>query len=294
MKWLEGNICELVPGDALYPKRLTLIPDPPKQLYVLGGLPEENRPTAAIIGARECSEYGKFVAKKLGEALGKYGIQVISGMARGIDGISQEAALHAGGTSFAVLGSGVDVCYPLSNRGLYEELILKGGILSEYPPGTPAIGRLFPARNRIVSGLADVLIVVEAREKSGTLITVDMALEQGKEVYIVPGRITDRLSDGCNRLIKMGAGVLLNPDSFVEEFWGIAGQKKAAEPQMSLQGEEKKVYDKLEPVPLGIAEINARLDRPMEERKLATMLMKLCLEGVVEQASPGCFYKKMI
>ena len=181
-----------------YPRRLKEIPKPPEKLYILGSLPVERIPSVAVIGARDCSEYGRYVAARLGSVLGRKGIQVISGMARGIDGIAQEAAVDAGGYSYAVLGSGVDVCYPASNKSLYEKLKVTGGILSEYPPGTSAIARNFPARNRIVSGLADAIIVVEAREKSGTLITVDMALEQGREVYAVPGRITDSLSVGCN------------------------------------------------------------------------------------------------
>ena len=173
----EAGIRVVERGERDYPARLLEIPDPPERLYVLGRLPEENLPSVAIIGARECSEYGSYVAARLGECMGRNGIQVISGMARGIDGIGQTAALDAGGSSFAVLGSGVDVCYPARNRRLYERLRERGGVLSEYPPGTPALSRNFPPRNRIVSGLADAVVVVEAREKSGTLITVDMALE---------------------------------------------------------------------------------------------------------------------
>lgn len=201
-----------------FPRKLLEIPDPPYGLFYKGKLPEQKQPSVAVIGARECSEYGRFVAEELGRYLGSQGIQVISGMARGIDGISQQAALLAGGTSYGVLGCGVDICYPRQNRKLYEELIQKGGLLSTYAPGTKALPAYFPPRNRIVSGLADALIVIEARQKSGTLITVDMALEQGKDVYVVPGRITDRLSDGCNRLLTQGAGVFLSPESFTEEF----------------------------------------------------------------------------
>ena len=179
-----------------FPQKLLEIPDPPYGLFYKGKLPEQKQPSVAVIGARECSEYGRFVAEELGRYLGSQGIQVISGMARGIDGISQQAALLAGGTSYGVLGCGVDICYPSQNRKLYEELIQKGGLLSTYAPGTKALPAYFPPRNRIVSGLADALIVIEARQKSGTLITVDMALEQGKDVYVVPGRITDTGSGG--------------------------------------------------------------------------------------------------
>lgn len=137
-------------------------------------------------------------------------------MARGIDSISQEAALQAGGRTYAVLGCGVDICYPKSSRRLYEQILEQGGILSTFPPGTEPIKRLFPERNRIVSGLADVILVVEARQKSGTFITVDMALEQGREVYAIPGRLTDRLSDGCNLLLQQGALIAVSPKDLLQ------------------------------------------------------------------------------
>ena len=211
--------------DKAYPKRLKSIPDAPFFLFVRGKLPREDVPAVAVIGARECSEYGKFVAKQLGAVLGRCGVTVISGMARGIDGISQEEVLNVGGSSAGVLGCGADICYPARNRDLYERLARQGAVLSAYPLGTPALKRNFPPRNRIVSGMADAVVVIEARVKSGTLITVDMALEQGKEVYVVPGRVTDKLSEGCNRLIRQGAGVMLDPDAFVEELWELWERK---------------------------------------------------------------------
>lgn len=220
-KMREEGIELVTMADEEYPQRLRNIPDAPYGLFLRGKLPKEDAPSVALIGARECSEYGKYVARQLGAALGRRGVTVISGMARGIDGIGQEAAMEAGGYSIGVLGSGVDVCYPAQNRDIYAKLIRTGAILSTYPLGTPARPQNFPPRNRIVSGLADAVVVVEARVKSGTLITVDMALEQGREVYVVPGRVTDRLSDGCNRLIKQGAGVLLSPESFLEEIWQL-------------------------------------------------------------------------
>ncbi len=213
-------------ADMDYPERLRNIPDAPFALFVRGHLPKDEPPAIAVIGARECSEYGRFVARELGMALARQGVVVVSGMAKGIDGISQEAALEAGGVSVAVLGSGVDVCYPAQNRNLYSRLLQRGAVLSAYPVGTPARPQNFPPRNRIVSGLADAVVVVEARARSGTLITVDMALEQGREVYVVPGRVTDRLSDGCNRLIRQGAGVCLSPESFFEEILQLRENRK--------------------------------------------------------------------
>lgn len=200
-----------------YPERLRKIPDKPFGLYVKGKMPVEHKPAVAIIGARACSEYGKKVAGYFGKQLGAAGIQIISGMARGVDGIAQRGALEGGGETYAVLGCGVDICYPEENRELYKEIPKYGGIISEYLPGTAARSTLFPPRNRIISGLADLLLVIEARKRSGTYITVMQALEQGKEVFAVPGRITDALSDGCNYLLTQGAGVAVGPEAILEE-----------------------------------------------------------------------------
>lgn len=205
--------------DRIYPGRLREIPDKPFLLYYIGELPSETMPCVAVIGARMCSEYGRFIAAELAAGLAKRGIQVVSGMADGIDGIAQRSALEHGGMSYGVLGCGVDVCYPASNRTLYQALQIHGGILSEFPPGTKPEARHFPMRNRIISGLADLILVIEAKERSGTRITVNMALEQGKEVYAVPGRITDELSRGCNRMILEGAGVAVDINELAEAAW---------------------------------------------------------------------------
>lgn len=291
--------------DGAYPERLRHIPDAPYALFAKGRLPEDDTLSVAVVGARACSEYGRYVAEALGSALGRNGIQVISGMARGIDGISQRAALEANGSSCGVLGCGVDVCYPASNRGLYEQLVRRGGILSAYPPGMQPLPGLFPARNRIVSGLADVVVVVEARVRSGTLITVDMALEQGREVYAVPGRLTDRLSDGCNRLIEQGAGVVLSPESFVEELSKSFGEKrrgagrdivrkipglaKTGREASALTAEEQEVYDCLEITPMTAAQVMEKLSGKAAYTEVGRILMRLCLAGAVRQAGCGYF-----
>lgn len=310
----EIKRCEI--GEAGYPARLKNIPDAPKVLYVLGELPEEEALSVAIVGARDCSEYGRFVAEELGRLLGSSGISVVSGMARGIDGISQTAALDGGGKSYGVLGCGVDICYPKENRRLYERLKANGGILSEYAPGTPAAAFHFPPRNRIVSGLADVVVVIEARAKSGTLITVDMALEQGREVYVVPGRVTDRLSDGCNRLLKQGAGILLSPEEFLTELLEReAGKAAAAElgrrrdsrrkPKRAESAEETEnekgtgnaglspelsaVLKALDYTPGTVEQIRSRLPKKYQDKQIITYLMELCMEKHAVQVSPGSF-----
>lgn len=306
----EKQIGFILQKEAGFPQKLAEIPDPPYGIFYRGRLPEATRPAVAVIGARECSEYGRYVAEELGGYLGRAGIQVISGMARGIDGISQQAALSAGGTSYGVLGCGVDICYPSQNRRLYEELLQKGGLLSTYMPGTKPLPQYFPPRNRIVSGLSDALIVIEARQKSGTLITVDMALEQGKDVYVVPGRITDRLSDGCNRLLTQGAGVFLSPESFAEEFlqswkekrglstepsdgWEKNRTKDGGGAQVKLPKESlQKIYALLGPVPKTSETLLQELWEMGEYTDISALnrgLMELELLGYARQSVPGHF-----
>ena len=194
-------------GQPDYPRRLLEIPDRPICLYYKGRLPSEECPSVAIIGARSCSGYGSAVARQMGYELAKAGTQVISGLAMGIDTCGHQGTVNASGATFAVLGCGVDICYPRNNMELYMNIQQCGGILSEYTPGTPGRAGNFPVRNRIISGLSDVVVVVEARKKSGSLITVDQALEQGREVMAVPGRAGDLLSEGTNHLLKLGAQV---------------------------------------------------------------------------------------
>lgn len=200
-----------------YPYRLKNIGDPPLILFYKGRLPDEERPCVAIVGARECSPYGEKTALMFAKELSSAGVQIISGMARGIDGISQRGSISVGGNTFGVLGCGVDVIYPEENKDLFEDILKDGGILSEFEPGTEPLRQYFPSRNRIISGLSDIVLVVEARKRSGTYITVTQALEQGREVFAVPGRITDALSDGCNNLIAAGAEIAVNSQTLMQD-----------------------------------------------------------------------------
>jgi DNA processing protein len=245
--------------DEDFPKRLVNIPDPPFGLFYRGELPDSKLPTVAMIGARKCSDYGKYMAEKIAVGFGKNKINIISGMAYGIDGISQRAAIDAGAKSYGVLGCGVDVIYPKSNERLYHDLISHGGVISEYPPGMDARPSLFPPRNRIISGLSDVVLVVEAREKSGTLITVDMALEQGREVYAVPGRCSDLLSMGCNVLIRQGAMVATSYQDIIEDMkWQVKAPKSKAK-KIDLSPNSMAVYGVLDVLPLTQDAIMERL-----------------------------------
>ena len=200
-----------------YPKRLQYIDNAPYGLYYIGDLPDDNRRSVAIVGARGRSSYGCEVARQLSKALAANNVMVISGLAHGIDTDAHKGALEGEGDTYAVLACGVDVCYPRHNRYLYEKIIHSGGIISEYHPSVQPFPGQFPARNRIISALSDCVVVVEAREKSGSLITADFAMEQGKDVYAVPGRVADELSAGCNRLIKQGAGIVQSVEDFLAD-----------------------------------------------------------------------------
>lgn len=274
-----------------YPKKLLQISGYPYALFVKGGLPEETVGSVAVIGARDCSEYGRMMADYFGRELAENGVQIISGMAYGVDGIGQMAALKAGGTSFGVLGCGVDICYPSSNRKLYEKLSESGGLLSEYCPGTRPLARLFPPRNRIISGLSDVILVVEARKRSGTLITVDMALEQGKEILIVPGRITDPLSTGCNCLLKQGAGMAQTVEDvlvLLDEKYKIK-IKKTEKEKIKLESREVLVYACLDLYAKNLEEIALEVSCSFSE--LLHILVSLELKGLVKEVSKNYYIK---
>lgn len=195
--------------DAIYPVRLRNIFDPPILLYVKGKLPVlDEEVTVAMVGAREATPYGISCAERLSYEMAKQGALIISGAARGIDTASHRGALRAGKETVAVLGCGIDVVYPPENRWLYRDIETRGALISEYAPGTAAIGGHFPVRNRIISGLSLATVVVEAGAKSGALITANLALEQGRDIYAVPGPIDAPASTGCNRLIADGAGLV--------------------------------------------------------------------------------------
>ena len=224
-----------------FPARLAEIPDPPYALFVKGNLPDESCMSASIVGSRECTPYGELQTLKFAKTLAGCGVQIISGMAKGIDGHAHRGALQGNGKTFAVLGCGVDVCYPREHIGLYADILEhEGGILSEYPPGTTPEGWNFPQRNRLISGLGDFLLVMEAKEKSGSLITVDLALEQGKDIYALPGPVSSPLSKGCNRLIHQGAEILLGQKELCENL-EIQGEKEG-----QTRESEEKILDKTE------------------------------------------------
>lgn len=215
------NIRLLTMQDAEYPGRLKNIYDPPCLLYAKGRLPVFDEEVAiAVVGTRNCTPYGENCAEKLGYGLTHGGAVVVSGLAKGIDAAATRGALRAGGVSVGVVGNGLDVHYPYESRYLYEDVAAAGVLLSEYPPGTEALGRHFPARNRILSGLSVAAVVVEAPERSGALITAETANEQGRDVFAVPGPVDAPMSLGCNRLIQSGAGLVVDAWDILREYEG--------------------------------------------------------------------------
>lgn len=210
-------------SDAAFPPLLRAIHDPPPGLFLRGRAPAEllRLPAVAIVGARSCSPYGAQVARSLARELAGAGLVVVSGLARGVDGQAHRGALDAGGLTVGVLGCGIDRDYPAPHRGLAAEIAESGLVVSEYAPGVEPAPWRFPARNRLIAGLAAATVVVEAREASGALITADLALEEGREVFAVPGEITSVLSAGSNALLRLGATPLTSAADVLESF-GLA------------------------------------------------------------------------
>lgn len=225
---MEETRC-IYKNDREYPANMRNYSSMPEQLYVKGKLPVAGQPAVAIVGARMCSPYGRIQAFRFGKVLSRHGIQIISGMALGIDSEGHKGALEGRTPTFAVLGCGCDVVYPARNRSLYDRILRSGGgIISEYAPGTPPMKFCFPARNRIISALADAVLVIEAKENSGSLITAGFALEMGKAVFALPGPVTENLSIGCHKLIYDGAGIAYSPEVVLQEL-GISSEENESE-----------------------------------------------------------------
>ncbi|MCR5272396.1 MAG: DNA-processing protein DprA [Lachnospiraceae bacterium] len=213
----KGKVKITTIDDCDYPKKLKNIYDPPYALYYIGENVFDNKKIISVVGARMCDEYGRTYALKIARALAENGCVIVSGMAYGIDAAAHWGALKGCGKTIAVLGNGPDIIYPEKNALLYNEIIDNGCAVSEYFPKTAPKPGLFPQRNRIISGLSDAVILIEAKEKSGSLITADLALDQGKDIYALPGRVDDALSAGTNALIKQGAGIITDIESLLKD-----------------------------------------------------------------------------
>ncbi len=277
-----------------YPQALKSIYDPPGILYVKGKRDILNKSMFAIVGARRATHYGLAAARSIAGELSQAGLGIVSGMARGIDTAAHRGALDAGGTTVAVLGCGVDVVYPRENRNIMEEISERGVVISEFPPGTAPVAGNFPQRNRLISGLSCGVLVIEAAEKSGSLITVDFALEQGREVFAVPGQVTNRLNRGCHQLIRQGACLVENAGDILEELGLKTKDGIPSGPDFfgggdnnNLTAAEKRVYNIISDDPVSSETIICETGlRPSE---VMSVLLTMELKGLVRQL-PGQRY----
>ncbi|MCF0129340.1 MAG: DNA-protecting protein DprA [Pseudobutyrivibrio sp.] len=273
-----------------YPESLNYVSSPVYGLFYTGNLKETlNKKKVAIVGARGCSAYGKRMAHDLGYELGKNNITVVSGLAKGIDSYSHQGCIDAGGTTAAVLGCGVDVVYPKENAALYESIAQSGCILSEYGLGHAPQAGQFPARNRFIAGLSTAIVVVEARLKSGSLITADLGLELGKDIYVVPGRIGDSLSAGCNRLASQGAGIIFSIEKFMEdilelskeELYTLSCDNTHHTPKVTLTKEQLIVYSLFDLYPKSLSSVQP--ESGMDYLKLMSLTIELTRMGLLKE-----------
>ncbi len=278
----KSNIKVLTWDDPDYPAYLNQIEQPPPVLYVRGEITQEDAWAVAIVGTRGVTAYGRQVTDELATSLAQNGVTMVSGLARGVDAVAHAAVLKAGGRTLAVLGSGVDVIYPPEHRQMAEKIIAQGAIISDYAPGTPPDSTNFPPRNRIISGLSRAVVVVEAGDISGALITAQFANDQGREVFAVPGMIHAPQSKGTNRLLANGAHVYLRPADVLETL-DLTRNVERREIRRVVPGNatEAALLQQLGAEPLHVDEIRARLGLPVENISAALTMMEL--KGMVRQ-----------
>ncbi len=276
-------------SDADFPGNLKQLAHMPPVLFVRGEIRPEDSTAAAVVGTRLPSHYGRQVAEKLGRELAQHGVTVVSGLARGVDTFAHKGALEGGGRTLAVLGCGIDVHYPPENRRLYDAISAQGAVISEFSLGVEPLAMNFPKRNRVVSGLSQVVVAVEAGEKSGVLNTVAWATDQGRAVFAVPGNITSQQSLGINRLLSEGAKPVLSVDDILREL-GVAKRAQALA-KVEVAVEEKPVMEFLTAEPAHVDEICEGLGIPMAG--LLSVLMQLEIKGLVRQL-PGKYFVREI
>ena len=289
----ETGIALLCWDDPLFPPLLKEISDPPIILYVLGSPQLLSGPGIAIVGARAASSYGLQVAERLATELARHDLVITSGLALGIDTAAHRGALAAKGKTIAVMGCGLDIVYPSQNRKLHAQIAAQGAIISESPLGTLPEGFRFPARNRIISGLSLGVVVVEAAHRSGTLITAHQALEQGRDVFAIPGRIDSPKSEGCHRLIQEGAKLVHDSADILEELMALttpAPPPKARVQAPPLPQEEERVFSLLEVYPRNIEQIIQAAQLPAH--RISEILLHLELRGLVASL-PGNQYQRL-
>lgn len=282
-----------------YPHRFRSLYDPPYGFYLKGKLPDRTRPAAALVGTRNPTAYGRKMAVTFTSELAAAGIAIISGMAGGVDAEAHRACLDAGGQTLGILGGGIDSMYPRSNWNLYLDMYRHGGIMSEYNLGVANKPGLFPMRNRLISGLADAVLVVEAGEKSGSLITADQGMEQGKDIYAVPGRILDRMSRGCNRLIAQGAYLADSPADIIKSLYSScpggysppSGQTDLRDDPPNLPANQRKILDMLDlSDPLSFSDLLYRTG--LDFSSLQSCLVEMEMSSLIIQVRQNLYVKK--
>ncbi len=279
-----------------YPDLLRHIYDPPIGLYVVGKLPDDRLPKVSVIGSRKCSQYGMTMAYKISKDLAKHNVVIVSGMARGIDSVSHKAAIDGGGLTMAVLGCGVDVCYPPENKELMKRIAENGCVISEFPPKTEPYKAHFPIRNRIISGLSQVIAVMEATGTSGTSFTVSQAQEQGRDVFALPGNVTSKFSEATNALLKDGAYVLTEAEDILFQL-GICDNADETETKFkeleiqSLAPDRKLVYDCISLVPISIDELVAKTNSQIQT--IQYILTMLELEAHIQRVPGQKYIRKL-
>ncbi|MCL5997728.1 MAG: DNA-processing protein DprA [Chloroflexi bacterium] len=280
----ERDIQVITWDDADYPKLLKEINDPPPVLYVRGHLTSADAWAIGLVGTRRATVYGREVAETLATELARNGITIVSGMARGIDAYAHQAALQAGGRTIAVLGCGVDIVYPPEHRKLAQQIVEHGALVSDYPPGTQPDSQNFPPRNRIISGMSMGVVVIEADERSGALITSEFAAEQGREVFAVPGNIFNRSSKGTNQLIQKGAKLVTNVNDVLEELnLSMVASHKEAQEVAPENDVERLLMSHLSHEPTPTDDLVNALKLPTEIITSTLALMEL--KGMVRQAT---------
>lgn len=290
------NVNIITYQDELYPQKLLKVYDRPPFIYVLGNLNEDDI-NIAIVGSRAASTYGKYTTEKISRELALKGVTVVSGMARGIDSAAHRGAITAHGRTVAILGSGLDVIYPPENKKLYADIIQNGAVISEFPLGTPPRSSNFPARNRIISGISYGVVIVEAGEKSGSLITARLALEQGREVFAVPGSIDSAGSRGTNKLIKQGAKLIENTDDIledilpqIEKIYALKTPSVSSSEEIPYKHAEKlnevdqKLFDSISPGRIHIDDLISSTG--LSSADILSALTTMELKGIVQQ-HPG-------
>lgn len=277
--------------DDNYPNGLKYIDDRPRVLFVKGNILKDDKLSIGIVGSRKATAYGKWACEKFTRELINMGVTIVSGLASGIDAVAHRVALDNGGRTIGILGNGIDIIYPKRNLSLYQEMESKGAIISEFPMGTPPLAYNFPQRNRIISGISLGIIVIEAQEKSGSLITAHHALEQGKDVFALPGNINSIFSSGTNKLIKDGAKPLLEIEDILEEFQelkkNVLESKKESLDLSNFSETEIKIIRILQEGPLHADIIAQRAD--MDISKTISILTVLELKNVVKELSGRVF-----